>query len=197
MTNTFQPPRTPAPGPQSLHYLHHRCTSDSEKQCCGSERQWLSQWDHDRRRHTPPNQLSRHTHTHTHAFCLQRKNDERGPTRSSCQRTGSWGAEHNAARSRLAPVSHITALCGEPHSHHTPRHGSIYDHMEGEEPYWDIGCVCWPEKQRSGFWDSSGKEQKHYWISGWPLDVWQGCSRERTAKLHPAATVTVWWCSWW
>lgn len=163
MTNTFHPCRStttqnthtwtavPALFTSSLHIRQLKTMLWLRETMTDSVRSWQAQT------HSLKTAVPAHTHMLS-VWNVRIMNGVQPRARARGQTPG------DAARSQLSPVSHITALCGKPHFHHTLRHpadhSSIYDHMEGEEPYRDIGCVCWPEKQNSGFWDYSGKEEK-------------------------------------
>lgn len=60
----------------------------------------------------------------------------------------------------------------------TQRTTAVYDHIEREGPrgtYWDIGYLCWPEKQKCGFKDySGGKDNK---ATETLLDKWMTAER--------------------
>lgn len=117
---------------------------------------------------------------------------------SVCNRRKWWTEEEARPRDRArgdtpvelstklpAPSSHQRSTSQRYVANHafttrytTQRTTAVYDHMEREEPrgtYWDIGYLCWPEKQKCGFKDYSGGEDNK--ATETLLDKWMTAER--------------------
>lgn len=189
MTNAFHSPThtcTVVPLLYITPSLHHQTV----------ERK-VALWGHDRHSRAPLNQLPRHTH----ASRLRRKRrkwwvEEDPALRGRAREDTLVALEHKAA----SPTSQA-ALCGKPRFHQTLRHPAnrspiVWSYGEGGafilEKLTETLDISVDLKSRSGGWEitvqgNTRKEQKHCWISGWPLNVWQDSGRESPAGYQIAS----------